>query len=451
MKFTDSRVPRPFRLLSAVVLMLALLLTVSRALSAAAQSDEGFVDDNTYESLFGFSLTWDDPWEVDMNGSGYFPEYLGDTLYFVSDNPEESLSVFSSPAVGSLASNLDYLVEYYGQVFTESELIELEADKRDSHAIIRFDSEGVPYGGYIRMFLTEDLAADIEVILLGELETFDTLIESVQGSIEIGGEPLLGDVDEAEVLDLLEEGESIPFPAPSGLPDDDEEDSEEEDSSDSDDKKLPDEEDAEDEPAPTEEPDQDEPAPTEDSGEDEDEPAPTEESKDEDASLEDLGLIGTGEYESPQYGSTVDWSADWEVAEDMLESDTAGEIDRMALDSAEFESRLFVSFFDATAVGPADWVTGLKNNVESNDLEVEFIEETITDEDAFIFYSQEIDGEVEFGLIEVRADSTGDVTLVVEIIGTEADLGAAFESAQDEVRVDSDTPFTTITEVPEIP
>jgi hypothetical protein len=443
MTFTDSRVSRRFRLLPAVALILALVIPMSRAIPALAQSDEGFVDDNTYESLFGFSLTWDDPWEVDMNGSGYFPEYLGDTLYFVTENPEESVSVFSGPAVGALASNLNFLVEYYGQVFDEAELLEIEADKRDSHAIIRFESEGVSFAGYVRVFLTEDLAADVRVILLGELETFDTLIESVQESIEIGGEPLLGGVDGAEVQEQLEEGEAIPFPTPSGEPD-----SEEEDTSDNEDKKLPDEEDAEDDPAPTEESDQEEPAPTEESGQDDEEPAPTEES---DADLEDLGLTGTGEYESPQYGSIVEWGSDWEVAEDLLESDTGEEIDRMALNSAELESTLFVSFFDAEAIGAADWVAGLKDNVEENNLEVDFIEEAITDEEAYIFYSQEIEGHVEYGLIEVRADSTGDVLLVVEIIGTEADFDAAFESAQDDVVVDGDTPYIMLSEVPELP
>ena len=66
MKSTIGTVPRLMRWIPSALLVCALLLPSARIQSAAAQvSEDGFTNANTYESLFGYELTWDDPWELD--------------------------------------------------------------------------------------------------------------------------------------------------------------------------------------------------------------------------------------------------------------------------------------------------------------------------------------------------------------------------------------------------
>jgi hypothetical protein len=417
----------PLRVITALIIALVMIVPVMRA-PVAAQDGEGFVDDNTYESILDFELTWEDPWVVDPDESGYDPALLGDLLFL--DNVEENLyiSVRSGPSIGSVLSNLEFQASNMSNFFDDVEVLEIVADKRSGHVAFRYDTDGLETAGYISVTLNESLSTEITTLVFAELRGFDDAIDTIQADIQLDGAPILGDAEGADVLDLLEDGEPIEMPNQGGAPDDDDEDE----PTTNEDKKLP-EDDEGDEPEATEEPEDD-----------------VDETPSDDAELEDLGLIGAREYESPQFGSTVSWSRDWELGEDLLVSDPAGLTDRLGLKHADLEATLFVSFFDGSEISIDDWVTAFEDNVAQNDLPVEVFDQAIEDDAAVIFYSYEIDDELQYGLIEVYFDASEDVLVVVEILGAERDVAEAFDAAQEDVNVDGEAPFVGSREFPEI-
>lgn len=446
---------RFFRLVSVLILALAMLVPMVSVQSAAAQdaSKDGFTDDFTFESLFGYTLTWDDSWEIDEEGSGYYEAELADSLYFTQDNGVSSFSLVATPSIGSVVNNLGYYTEYYRTVLENPELIETSGDKRGGASLIRFESGDVAYGLYVRLFLDEGLSTELQAVVVGELETFDTLLESVQETIGFNGDPIFGELDPADTLALLEDGEAIPFPAPRGqTTPDEEEDSD--DPAENDDIKLPEDEEPTEEPEDvdpdaTEEDDAAEPDPTEDATA---EPDATEE---DDAAtgddVSDLGLLEDGGYQSPQFGVELEWSTDWDIDTDSLGSDENFGVDQLAMISTDLDASFYLTMYSSDSLSPSEWTTQFEALVEDESQGLEILEQDVVDDVETFLYSFEFEGDVGYGVVEVYVDEANDALVIVEISGTEASLEEAFASAQSEIELNGDQPFIVTEEAPQIP
>ncbi|MEJ7837923.1 MAG: hypothetical protein WKF81_03860 [Thermomicrobiales bacterium] len=451
-KPTDRRI---FRLVSVLILALAMLVPLVSVQSASAQdaSKDGFTDDFTFESLFGYTLTWDDSWEIDNEGSGFYETELADSLYFTQDHGVSSFSLVALPSIGSVISSLGYYTEYYRTVLDSPELIETGADKRGGASLIRFESDNVAYGLYIRVFLDAGMSTELQAVVVGELETFDTLLESVQETIGFNGDPILGELDPADTLALLEDGEAIPFPTPRGqTTPDEEEDSD--DPSENEDIKLPEDDDPTEEPEDvdpdaTEEDDAAEPEPTEEV--DDAEPEPTEEDTETGDDVSNLGLVEDGVYQSPQFGVELEWSSDWEVDTDTLGSDEDFGVDQLAMISTDLDASFYLTMYSLDSLTPSEWTTQFEDLVENGDQGLEILEQDVVDNVETFLYSFEFEGEVGYGIVEVYADQANDALIIVEISGTEESLEEAFASAQIEIELNGDQPFIVTEEVPQIP
>jgi hypothetical protein len=422
------------RWLPAAILICALVLPMARIQSAAAQvSDEGFTGDNTYESLFGYVLTWDDPWVLDDQGSGFYAADLVDSLYLSQDN-QTYVSVVARSSIGSLRSSLDFTAEYYGQSFEDSELLEIDSTKDDGHATIRYDQSGDQYGIYIRIFLASDRATEVTVTVGGELSSFDDTVDAVQDAVAIDDEPALGEVDSAGLLDVMEDGDAVPFPTPSDQFESDE-------PTENDDKKLPDDDDAD-------------PTPDGEETEDEEDPADEGTPDDEESTgddLADLGIIDEGTYESPQYGVELTWPSDWEPAEDAISSSEADGFDQLTVVNAELDSAFYLSVFSIDAVTPVSWSESFQDLAEDEDNGIEILDSSTGNGTEVVLYRTEIGNETWYGLIEVYEDETNDALVVAEVSGSEENVAAAFESVQDDMELNGDAPFRETVEFPELP
>lgn len=438
------------RVSTVLILILALLVPLGTAQRAIAQdvSEDGFTDDFTYESLFGYTLTWDETWDLDTDGSGYYVADLADSLYFTKDNGISSVSIVALPSIGSVSSSLSFYTEYYGGVLDTPELVETESNKQEGRSLIRFEFDNTAYALYLRLFLTEDLSSEIQVVTIGELDGYDGVIESVQETFGVDGEPILADLDPDDVLTVFEDGDPVPFPTPSGQIGSEDED---DDPSENEDIKLPEDEEPDDEetdPQPTEE-DEDtaDPDPTEDV-EDSD-ASPTEE--DTEGDLEDQGLIGDGEYESPQFGIQLDWTTDWEAYPDGIDSDDQFEVDRFALIGTDLDASFYLTIFSIDTLTAEEWATQFETLIEESPDNLEIIDQSVEDDVQLLLYSFDFDGESGFGVVEVYEDTENDALIIVEVSGSEDTVVDAFESAQGDIELNGDVPFLVTQEVPELP
>lgn len=308
---TRSGVVRMISSAISFVLILIVLLPAIWANGASAQSDTGLVSDNEYELLAGGSVIWDEPWTVVEEGTGFTEDLLGDYIVLQSGD-EAFIDLFTTPAVGSTASNLEWITAFTGTNYPDSELLETTSNKQAGHSVVRFTDNDTVYGAYVHVSATDDLATLIAVILVGPGENFGELIEDINDTIAIDEEPLLASADPAEIQALIDDGEAMPFPGEEAPVDVDDADQPPSDAND--DRKLP-EDDESDDPESTATPDNETP----EADEDEETPADDEEIE-LDPAWEDAGLVSETEYESPQYGFIVEWSEPWEL-DDYYETD----------------------------------------------------------------------------------------------------------------------------------
>ena len=427
-------VTRLSRVIPAVCLVLAFLFPIAHLQSASAQvSDEGFTGNNTYESLFGYEMTWDDPWEVDDQESGYTAANLQDVIHFSIPDSDTLLTVFASPLIGSLTGTIDFIVDQLGLILPDPELLDVASDKVSGHILVRVDPDGENLGLYVQSMASADKSTEIRVLVSGDLGSFDEIIEAAQESLTVDGNPMFDGVDAAELLDLLENGEAIPFPAVenAGLEDDDDDTSSENDdddnSSENEDKKLPDEEDYAD-------------------------PAPTEEDEDAaDSDPSDLGLIDEGEYESPQLGVGLEWNADWELSPDSLLSDSENGLDQVTLASADFDAAFYLTIFSADDLSIDDWVESFKSIADDESFGIEILDQKTRRGVEIILYSYNFDGEVTYGLIEVYEDEENNAIVAAEVSGSPTEVADAFDSAQDSIQLNGEAPFRASEEFPALP
>ena len=440
MKSTIGTVPRLMRWIPSALLVCALLLPIARIQSAAAQvSEDGFSDANTYESLFGYELTWDDPWELDDQGSGFYSADLIDSLFFSQDE-QTYVSVVARSSIGSLRSSLDFTAEYYGQSFEDAELLEIESTKDDGHAIIRYDEGGDQYGLYVRIFLAFDRATELTVTVGGELAAFDDVVDDVQDAVAIDGEPALGTVASADLLDVLEDGEAVPFPTPSDQFESEDEPSE------NDDKKLPgdDEVDASDS-TPDAEETEDEEDPSDDS-----DPTPGDESSP-DSDLSDLGIIDEGTYESPQFGVELTWPTEWEPAVESISSSEADGFDQITVYNADLDSTFYLSVFSIDEVTLDAWSSSFQDLADDDASGIEILDSSTENGTEVVLYRSEIGNDTWYGLIEVSEDEANEALIVAEVSGSQENVADAFDSIQTGIEINGDVPFLETEQFPELP
>ena len=411
-RFSGSRTMR-----TVVSCIVALVMMIPALGTVAAQSgtESGLVSDTEYDFLTGNVLTWDDPWTVLEDQTGFDSGLQGDYVVLLDDEASR-LEYYSQPSIGSVRSNLDFIASAIGYSYESGELLEHEADKEQGHSVLRFSSGSFSYFAYIDIQSTEDLSTLLTTILLGPDDDIVNIIESVQDSVELDGEPLLDAVDPDEVQDLVDDGVALDFPIDRNqfdLPDDD--------TGDNEDVKLPDDEDAD---------------PTPDS--------------DDISDPEDLGLIEAGVYESPQYGNEVIWDIDgWEADTSLLISDEDLGVDRFALDNLDGDATLYLSFYDGDDVSPEEWAASFVETSGSADSDITILNQDSDEGIATFYYRLDGDDASQFGVIEARTASGG-VTVVVELLGAKEDVRDVFRNAQDEVTVDDDDLFQEFRRFPRI-
>ena len=165
----------------------------------------------------------------------------------------------------------------------------------------------------------------------------------------------------------------------------------------------------------------------------------------------DLGVVGEGEYESPQYGIPVEWTDAWVIDESLDEpviSDTGSGTDQIALVRADFTEgdaetygALSVRFFEA---GPDDtpqsvveyWTSEDYLNGGAGDGSTELLSDASKTEGSVILISKLDNGGTLVQYLSVFFLDRGKTAVMIEFYSTDTSIADAYADAADGVTVD---------------
>lgn len=324
------------------------------AVTANAQVDDrpGLIDDGEYESpQFGTGITWTDAWEVgDPDDEyvahaigGYWDDSvgsdpsLGDALFLIDTATESAVLSLGMGENGAITAADYRSIMATDQFITDNlflqrgaEVLLLDDDGDEYVAILARDpAPDTEHAIYVEIRVPEDL--DEPIISVGidlfDADSYEESLDSLADDLEIDDFDIFTVFSEDEVLDALDapvtegdDGDGTEDVTPTAESGDTTRGT-------ADDKKLPDDDDV------IATPDDDDATAT---PEDDDTSQP--------------GVIGEGEYESPQYGDTVTWGESWAISEsydDPVVSDEDSGLDSLLFtDTATENAILYVTFED---------------------------------------------------------------------------------------------------------
>jgi hypothetical protein len=166
-----------------------------------------------------------------------------------------------------------------------------------------------------------------------------------------------------------------------------------------------------------------------------------------DEALQKLGVVGPGAYMSPQFQNEVQWTEDWTLDEEQIQSDPTLLLDRVSLLNEE-DGTAVIMFVAAAGELPDAYAKRLVRfrSVTQPDAEVVWSEST--EESSLILYSYELEDRNVASLIEIRLVNDDETIQVVELLVYEEHAEKVFNLMQADIRVDRAEPFTYITEFP---
>lgn len=406
------------RMLLAAAVVAATLAALP--MSSASAQDSGLVDDSTYVfGLDGAVVTWEGDWEFDPSSSGEFDGYETASL----------ITPLAGLLIGEIQSgtplDLDaFLAVVLDTVAADSdEFITVERSATDvvSYSLDAAVIDGIPAALFTFVQPNLQTGTIVFTSLLSEMSSFADNIADAQGNVTISGRVALEGIDGQVLEDLLPD---VQAGGGSQEPNETEETDDRETSDDDEDEV------------------DERPTPQADDEEDADENNDRTGGAEIDDELAGLGIVEVGLYESPQFGSEIEWGGDWELNEDFLSSDEDEEVDNIGLATSGGEAVVLVTFFPADDATPADYAAFWESD--------EFVEENVSaeaevlladssrDEGAVLIADPLDDGGELWTLRQAYSVDGGDAIAVVVMIGLDDDFIDLLEEAQDDIEIDGD-------------
>lgn len=400
------------------------MLTVSALIGASLAAlpmarvnaqDSGLVDDSTYVfGLDGAIINWDGEWEFDPSSSGEFEGYETASL----------ITPLAGLLVGEIQSgtplDLDaFLAVVLDTVAADSdEFITVERSATDvvSYSLDAAVIDGIPAALFTFVQPNLQTGTIVFTSLLSEISTFAENIADAQANVTINGRVALEGIDGQVLQDLLPDVQ-----AGGGGQQPDESDDRDTSNDDEDDER------------PT-------PRPVEDEDAEDDNDRNGGGGIDDD--LANLGVVDEGLYESPQFGTEIEWSGDWELNEDFLSSDEDEGVDNFGLATSDGGAVVLMTFFSADDATPADfasfWETDefVEENV-SEEAEV-LLSDSARSESAVLIADPIEDGGELWTLRQAYSLDGGDTIAVVVMIGLGDDFPDLLADVQNDIEIDGD-------------
>lgn len=379
--------------------------------SALAQ-ESGLIDDSTYRfGLDGTEIRWEGNWEYDPASSGQFEGY--EIASFIS--PEAGLFIGEIASIvpidldALLAVVLDTLAEDTDQFVT----VERSATDVVSYSLDAAIVEGIATALFTYVQFNAQAGVITYTSVFSDYDTFADNIADAQDNVTVNGRVALEGIDGAVLQSLLP-------PLEGGSTGDDEEN----DTNVNGGQTAPDDE--------SDEPEDDEAeTPDDDRG-----------GNEVDADLAALGIVEEGLYESPQFGTEVEWSNDWDVNEDFLSSDEDEEVDNLGLAIDDGAAVLLITVFEAGDATPADYAAFWESDefLEENaspEAEV-LLSDSSGDESGVLIADPLEDGGELWALRQAYSLDGGDTIVTVLMVGLSDDFPDYLADAQDGVEIDGD-------------
>lgn len=165
-------------------------------------------------------------------------------------------------------------------------------------------------------------------------------------------------------------------------------------------------------------------------------------------SQEQKGLLETGLYESPQFSNEVAWSTLWELDDEGLRTDGSLLVDQLSL-NYENQGTAVIMFIEAAGEAPDDYARRLTRYRRVAEPTAQVVWNDSDDTTSVLLYQTLVDGRDVASLIEIRLVDDNTTLQVVELLLYPEYAATVFDSAQAEIAIDGEPPFTLVTEFPE--
>jgi hypothetical protein len=436
------------RVLAATGLAVAMLASVSANRARGQQT--GLVTDTTYVfALDGMVVEWGGNWAFDPDSSGQdagvevaslLSPLAGLLIGELAGGTPLDLDQFLALVLDSIAEDADEFVT-----------VERSATEIVSYSLDAAVIDGIPAGLFTYIQPNSVTGAIIFTSILAEATTFASSVADAQANVTVNGRIALEGIDGAALQNLLPE-------IAAGPADDDRENDNRQGSVDEDQQTSGDgNERADDEPdqAGGEEDGADQPAFDNDDEQSQDdgenrgrshiaghEISASGGSDDDGADeLAALGLVEDGLYESPQFGTEIEWSTDWVPNPELLSSNEDDEVDNLGLNN-DGGALVLVTVFAAGEATPEDFAAYWQSDDfldENASPEAEILLADSTRNESAVLTADVLEGGGEFwSLRQAYSLDGGDTIAIVLMLSVADDFPDNLEEAQDGIAIDGD-------------
>ncbi|MGI8486438.1 MAG: hypothetical protein ACR2OU_19535 [Thermomicrobiales bacterium] len=446
------------RVCLAVIFMLASLLPIlsQNAAASTAAQDDGLIDDSTYVSMnSGETITWSGSWAYDEESST--PEVDGEVIALSSDTGGVLFSYF--PVGIDKNSARDQILSSFADGADDFVQVDRGSYDNVSYSLDRASLSGAELG--IFTLFIERTSNVFVSLFLAPVSLFQQGLASAQSDIQVEGTGVFAGIQPSGLQDALnasggsstttqpkattETVEKTPKPKKTATEEATEED-------------TPAEEVATEEDTPTEEVATDV-TPKSKKTTTKDRPTPTEKKTTKTTSgstdYSDLGVVADGEYESPQFGSSVSWDKTWvidDAADEPVLSDTKDETDQIVFSRAdqsgpETFGSVSVRMFPASSNDTPEsiveyWTSDFYLNGGAGDGSAVLLSDSTSQESGVVLLSTLDSGTEVIQYLSVFFLDRGKTAVVVEFYATPDSVEGALLDAQDGITVEGDPILT---------
>ena len=421
----------PLKVTATAGLIVAMLASISTSPALAQQT--GLVDDTTYVfALDGMVVEWGGAWEFDPDSSGQ------DVGVEVASLLSPLAGLLIGELQGGIPLDLNQFLALVLDTVAEDadEFVTVERSETDtvSYSLDAAVIDGIPAGLFTYIQPNNVTGTIIFTTILAEATTFALSVADAQENVSVNGRIALEGIDGATLQNLLPQVTAGPG---NDNRDDDDQQADDEDAEDeSDDSDRPS-FDNEDESSSDDEEDDSRSLPDSD---DEDEGA--DEGDDEaGGDLADLGIVDDGLYESPQFGTEIEWSNDWSPDPEQFFSNEEDEVDGLGLIN-EGGALVLISILSAGEATPEDFADFWESDDfldENASSEAEVLLADSNEDESAVLISDTLEDGTEFmALRQAYSVDGGDTIVTVLMVGLADDFPANLEEAQDGIGIDGE-------------
>lgn len=417
---------RPTRI---VRILLVMLITAAAGFGAAlpgratAQS-QGLIDDSTYRfGLGGTEIRWSEPWEFDPESSGQFEGY--ETAALISFSAGLLIGQIQADFAVDLDLFLAVVLDTFAAEADEFITVERSATTAVSYSLDAAIIDGIPTGLFTYVQPSPQTGTIVFTSLLSEYSTFADNIADAQENVTVNGRIALEGIDGEVLQNLLPPLEADPGTGEQSDPDNDSDVDSEGDDEEDDQPRTPPE--------------------FGDNSEDE-EQEDSQGGTDIDDDLADLGIVDDGLYESPQFGTEIEWTGDWELDDELLSSDEDEEVDGIGLAINDGEAVIIITIAEAGDAQPADFAAFWESEdflAENASPDAEVLLSDSTRSESAVLIADALDNGTElWALRQAYSLDGGDTIAIVLMVGLAASFPDRLADAQDGITIDGDPALT---------